>query len=172
MGKGWFSTSSLSSFSPPQSTTAIQSQLGACLPWLRVTHLLSSSYFDLQREMGRNKRACFRGTHPLLSPREPSQGRVLSPFPLQPFPSTSATSTPSSHSKFSFPTSTSTLGRWQDQAAHTHRMSPSCASCFSATCRSFCGSPSRSRRSFSPYRLPRPMVRFVLWAHEGQCREA
>lgn len=58
MGKGWFSTSSLSPFSPPQSTTAIQSQLGACLPWLRVTHLLSSSYFDLQREMGRNKRAC------------------------------------------------------------------------------------------------------------------
>lgn len=45
----------------------------------------------------------------------------------------------------------------------THSMSPSWASCFSATCRSFWGSPSRSKRSFSPYRLPRPMVRFVLW---------
>lgn len=46
-------------------------------------------------------------------------------------------------------------------------MSPSWASCFSATCRSFWGSPSRSRRSFSPYRLPRPMVRFVLRGHAG-----
>ena len=41
-------------------------------------------------------------------------------------------------------------------------MSPRAASCFSATWRSRRGSPSRSSRSFSPYRLPSPSVRFVL----------
>ena len=44
----------------------------------------------------------------------------------------------------------------------THRMSPRAASCFSATWRSWRGSPSSSSRSFSPYRLPSPRVRFVL----------
>ena len=44
----------------------------------------------------------------------------------------------------------------------THRMSPRAASCFSATWRSRRGSPSSSSRSFSPYRLPSPRVRFVL----------
>lgn len=41
-------------------------------------------------------------------------------------------------------------------------MSPRAASCFSATWRSRTGSPSSSSRSFSPYRLPSPRVRFVL----------
>ena len=41
-------------------------------------------------------------------------------------------------------------------------MSPRAASCFSATWRSWRGSPSSSSRSFSPYRLPSPRVRFVL----------
>lgn len=41
-------------------------------------------------------------------------------------------------------------------------MSPRAASCFSATWRSRRGSPSSSSRSFSPYRLPSPRVRFVL----------
>lgn len=52
--------------------------------------------------------------------------------------------------------------------SETHKMSPRAASCFSATWRSWRGSPSRSRRSFSPYRLPSPRVRFVLSQRDTQ----
>ena len=64
-----------------------------------------------------------------------------------------------------------TQGREPPRQPSTHSMSPSWASCFSATCRSFWGSPSRSKRSFSPYRLPRPIVRFVLRRTRGQGHE-
>lgn len=64
---------------PPQLTTVRQSHLDVLPLCPRATHLLSSSYFDLEREMGRDKRACLEQA-PLLSPQaECSQHRALHP---------------------------------------------------------------------------------------------
>lgn len=177
---------------PPQLTTGRQSHLDVLPPRPGATHLLSSSYFDLERERERR-----RGIKELVWNRllysAPRQGARSAEPSVPPCPSPHPPPAPNSPSRLQHQTCGSSRMEEQSQARlrspsprpppksrqrgaprragqgreppwqpGTHSISPNWASCFSATCRSFWGSPSRSKRSFSPYRLPRPMVRFVL----------